>query len=334
MSLITRCPACGTAFKVVADQLKISDGWVRCGHCQHVFDGHAYLQSLAQMAQPLPPSPPFWQPEPKPEPELDPLVEAWPVAPDNPETASDDAAMPADIAALHDEEPERVPFATLPEEVYFSELHEPELTVAEPEPEPDTLPPASEWHRWPSGDFEQAPMAHHDQLDFVRRAQRKAVWRKPVVRVILWGLLLLLLLGVLLQLAWQRHTWLMEQVPSSKPMLVNLCQRLGCELAPQQDIDNISMDSSALLRRGGDHYVFEMVIKNAAKTPLATPALELTLTGPNDQLLARKVFLPSEWPQARTTVAPQSDWTVRLELIYTGADVAAVQGYRAVLFYP
>ena len=33
MSLITGCPACGTMFKVVPDQLKISDGWVRCGHC-------------------------------------------------------------------------------------------------------------------------------------------------------------------------------------------------------------------------------------------------------------------------------------------------------------
>ncbi|MGH8805141.1 MAG: zinc-ribbon domain-containing protein, partial [Polaromonas sp.] len=29
MSLITRCPACGTMFKVVTDQLKVSQGWVR-----------------------------------------------------------------------------------------------------------------------------------------------------------------------------------------------------------------------------------------------------------------------------------------------------------------
>ncbi|WP_299763436.1 zinc-ribbon domain-containing protein, partial [Ramlibacter sp.] len=29
MSLITSCPACGTMFRVVPDQLKISEGWVR-----------------------------------------------------------------------------------------------------------------------------------------------------------------------------------------------------------------------------------------------------------------------------------------------------------------
>lgn len=47
MSQTTRCPACQTRFKVVADQLRISDGWVRCGHCQQVFDATLSLQSIA-----------------------------------------------------------------------------------------------------------------------------------------------------------------------------------------------------------------------------------------------------------------------------------------------
>lgn len=38
MSLATSCPSCGTVFRVVQDQLKISEGWVRCGHCQEVFN--------------------------------------------------------------------------------------------------------------------------------------------------------------------------------------------------------------------------------------------------------------------------------------------------------
>lgn len=36
-------------FKVVADQLRISDGWVRCGHCKQVFDASANLQAAAQV---------------------------------------------------------------------------------------------------------------------------------------------------------------------------------------------------------------------------------------------------------------------------------------------
>ena len=38
MSLATRCTACGTVFRVVQDQLKVSDGWVRCGRCGEVFN--------------------------------------------------------------------------------------------------------------------------------------------------------------------------------------------------------------------------------------------------------------------------------------------------------
>lgn len=48
MSLVTRCPACATAFKVVRDQLRISDGWVRCGRCSQVFDASADLQQLPE----------------------------------------------------------------------------------------------------------------------------------------------------------------------------------------------------------------------------------------------------------------------------------------------
>ncbi|TDM09641.1 MAG: hypothetical protein C4K60_10515 [Ideonella sp. MAG2] len=51
MSLATRCPACSTTFKVVQDQLKISEGWVRCGHCQEVFNA---LHSLFDLHPPEP----------------------------------------------------------------------------------------------------------------------------------------------------------------------------------------------------------------------------------------------------------------------------------------
>ncbi|MEG0937566.1 MAG: DUF3426 domain-containing protein [Comamonas sp.] len=47
MSQVTRCPSCGTRFKVVADQLRISQGWVRCGRCQSVFDASQDLQTVS-----------------------------------------------------------------------------------------------------------------------------------------------------------------------------------------------------------------------------------------------------------------------------------------------
>ena len=46
MSQITCCPSCGTKFKVVADQLRISEGWVRCGQCKEIFDASAHMQAI------------------------------------------------------------------------------------------------------------------------------------------------------------------------------------------------------------------------------------------------------------------------------------------------
>jgi len=57
MSLVTRCPACATPFKVVKDQLRISDGWVRCGRCSQVFDATVDLQEAAEFHVETPAAP-------------------------------------------------------------------------------------------------------------------------------------------------------------------------------------------------------------------------------------------------------------------------------------
>jgi predicted Zn finger-like uncharacterized protein len=43
MSLLTKCPACQTYYRVVPDQLRISDGWVKCGQCGDIFDASLHL---------------------------------------------------------------------------------------------------------------------------------------------------------------------------------------------------------------------------------------------------------------------------------------------------
>jgi predicted Zn finger-like uncharacterized protein len=84
MSLATRCPACGTTFKVVRDQLRISDGWVRCGRCSEVFDATIELQQTPDA----------------------PAAPSSPAAPSAPATRDSDET-PRDIAA--DNEPAAEP---------------------------------------------------------------------------------------------------------------------------------------------------------------------------------------------------------------------------------
>jgi len=43
LSLVTRCPACGTAFRVQPAQLAAQSGTVRCGKCGELFNGVAAL---------------------------------------------------------------------------------------------------------------------------------------------------------------------------------------------------------------------------------------------------------------------------------------------------
>jgi predicted Zn finger-like uncharacterized protein len=51
MSWVARCPKCGTTYKVVPDQLKIAQGWLRCGQCQHAFDSTGLIVAWPEPVQ-------------------------------------------------------------------------------------------------------------------------------------------------------------------------------------------------------------------------------------------------------------------------------------------
>jgi len=57
MSLITRCPTCETMFRVVPDQLRVSEGWVRCGQCGEVFDATQNMVPSPDTVEPAPQAP-------------------------------------------------------------------------------------------------------------------------------------------------------------------------------------------------------------------------------------------------------------------------------------
>jgi predicted Zn finger-like uncharacterized protein len=57
MNLVTRCPACGTAFRVQRDQLAAHFGTVRCGKCGSVFNGVAALVEEGTERLSIDPSP-------------------------------------------------------------------------------------------------------------------------------------------------------------------------------------------------------------------------------------------------------------------------------------
>ena len=110
MSLVTRCPACTTTFKVVRDQLRISDGWVRCGRCSHVFDATLDLHEAPDGA-PAPVQggymPGLVDPSGEPKPQVPVVPEVPPLSPPEPEPQAP-APQPED-ADFFDEELEQPP---------------------------------------------------------------------------------------------------------------------------------------------------------------------------------------------------------------------------------
>jgi predicted Zn finger-like uncharacterized protein len=48
MSMVTRCPACDTLYRVTPQQLQAHQGQVRCGRCLTVFDGFKVLVALPE----------------------------------------------------------------------------------------------------------------------------------------------------------------------------------------------------------------------------------------------------------------------------------------------
>lgn len=93
MSLITCCPTCQTMFQVSGEDLRVSDGWVRCGKCNGVFDASAYLQAMPEAQSVM-------QPVVQPEPELQTNSMAFEVdrAHDAFSTAPVDAEAPTEIS--------------------------------------------------------------------------------------------------------------------------------------------------------------------------------------------------------------------------------------------
>ncbi len=318
MSLATRCPACGTVFRVVRDQLKVSEGWVRCGRCSEVFNAS---ERLFELEQGLPAGG---------------VVAAAPTtAPraDRPATARVGSALaPASQPELplsptpgtaieHNAESAPEPVAATEEREGFgvgnAAAGSPADLVAAP-PEP----------------------VHADVLDmraeptpgFVLRAERAERWRQPRWRAGLALLSLLLALTLAAQVTLHYRDEVAAAWPAARPALSAACAWLGCRIEPPRHIDSLAVDSSGLVRvEGSELYRLSLVVRNHASMPVHMPAVDLTLTDAQGQTTARRVLLAAELGQRDDSVPAQAEATLHGVLEVDGPRIA---GYTIDLFYP
>ncbi len=325
MSQITRCPACETLFKVVPDQLRISEGWVRCGECDEVFDAAFHLlQAASEPAMPAPPQ--------------EPVAEIAEIPSDRHREAAESFVI-ARSEATRQSMPEHHD-SGLPswpslrgaqrrgnrnDETGMFEVSISLSDASSPIPIPDAGLRATE------------PEDHASLSDFsfLRKKEERSFWSQPLTRATLFLLSVALLLGLAGQIALHERDRLATLHPSLKPGLLALCEPLSCTVSPLRKIESIVIDSSSFARIRGDAYRLNFTLKNTADSALAVPAIELTVTDSLDQVLVRRVFLPAELGVKSDTLAAGFEWPASQAVaLNAGVGADRVVGYRLLAFYP
>lgn len=329
MSLITSCPACGTMFRVVPDQLRISEGWVRCGHCSEVFDASAHLveeEVLAAERAVEPTRPADLRAPPPPPP---PAAAASMPLPQRAAAPDDDRDSGPGRAGsgFGDSEPlEPSPLDT-PFVFRRSDLVPGDDSSLLP---PDSRIPADS--RLPPDDGADDEELH--DVSFMRAARRKAFWRKPSVRLGLAFLGLLLAAALLLQVAWHDRDRLALAQPQLRPALERMCELLECTLGAPRQIEAIVIESSGFSRLRNDTYRLAFTLRNTAPVRVAAPAMELTVTDAQDQPVARRVLTAAELGAPDGVLPAGGDWSGSIGVSLAVPPPARVAGYRLLAFYP
>ncbi len=368
MSLITRCPACGTLFKVVADQLKISQGWVRCGQCAEVFDAQGHM--AIGVAGPSVPGSMQAQPGFNPadttatdktalingatDPDAQAMAAVGLGALDSGslseskntrnQTLLDQKGTAEDAGAASPEAVDRHPgFA---DSDWYNTVNPPA-----PQPRPDfaDIEPPSSLSPNPSADALAMPgpvplgepgLPADGLPSFVLQAQRAQRWRSPWVRVAMLLMGVVLLAALAAQVAMHERDRIASREPRALPWLKELCVVVGCTVGPLKQIESLVVDASSFnkLRAEGKFEVYKLGLnlRNTSTTAVAVPHIELSLNDAQDLPVLRRVLSPADLGSTQSVLPPAAELAGNSTLqVDTGQLAGArIAGYRVWAFYP
>ncbi|MFA7665676.1 MAG: DUF3426 domain-containing protein [Burkholderiaceae bacterium] len=317
MSLITTCPNCQTSFRVVADQLKLHRGLVRCGKCQNVFSGLDRLRRIpdkppkpAAGPSPAPPVSVFRTPRQRQRRDHDTAAPVTPVEPSVdslPGSPADPSFDPPLDAA--DDLPPLLTSSPDSEDLRFAQ----ELEAVAREIEA-------------SADDEQAIdyfSADRKRLGFIGRLSGL----KLSIAAFLIGLLAI-------QAVLANRHWLAARYPALEPAIVALASPFGLSVELPRTLDALAIESFELQTTGAPGlFSVAAIVRNDAVHPVRWPSMLLTLTDPASRVLLRKAIDPADFLAPADVAAglrARSERPIRLALEAPGVEPA---GYSVTLFY-
>ena len=354
-------------FRVVADQLKLRGGLVRCGQCRTVFDAIGSLAYVEEttLSQPRPVGEHVKEPAPVATERGDSAASRAPAAgsaaapaKERTRSASDRKRKALGPATTLRIAPGASPVATISQDLPeppaagrrtrpmgtqedLAAAGVPTLLAADPSRssgfesmasldgiEVIEMPPVVE----PAA----APSESQEEPAFIREAEREPARGFSIV---FSGGSLLLLILALAQIAVIFRSDAISHWPATRPALVQLCEVFGCTLGWPTQPDQLAVIGSELQSIAGtDVLELTAVIRNRAPFTQALPALEVTLSDTLNRPVARKVFAPVDYLAAsgepRTRIdeglGAGADMTIRVYLEARGVQAA---GFLVYPFY-
>ena len=165
-----------------------------------------------------------------------------------------------------------------------------------------------------------------DELDEVPDVLRADVSRRERIqsrsRPVLYGIAgLLLLAGLALQYAWFMPDDMLRRYPQSRALLESWCPRIGCLMPERHDPSTIRVASRDY--RGHPKYEGALLVTaalvNSAAFIQPYPRMQFSLFNVNGQIIATRIFTPSEYLGAGVAenagMRPRVPLQIKLEIL-------------------
>ena len=287
--MFTDCPSCERLFRIRAAQLKAADGWVRCGYCDETFYA---LERLYDAPVKTPPD----------------RYQAEKVVEQPPEEA--DTAVPQHEQVPPDGDvPERAA-APPPQTTSADKATEPQQEATEAETADSELDRELLAELPPALDYEEEKTAG---------SRARLTWA---------GLIIILSVSALAQVAWFNRDRLLREYPELVPWAEKLCERAQCDLIRFRDLSAIKLLNREvrLHPRFVDALLVSAAIVNVAEYIQPYPEIELVIYATNGQVISQGRFKPADYlgPDAPSAAGMPPGVPLQFVLELAGAAQEAV----------
>ena len=333
MQLITRCPQCKTAFAFDAAQIRVAQGWVRCGKCATLFESDKHLFERKESIHPLSPryEVDLSNKGPRTEPqtiESDENGDSKSIDSVKLEDSSDEIVkLRSDLEALHDSLDETNSSAYKA----YQNINN-TIKPAKGNDALNTMQSLSEdLQDFQSFKSEQkhnnVEHENSNSTGLLKQANASAITRFSYGIVVTF--LVFLSVG---QVLWIYREIIGAISAESHFFVQSICEIFDVELGWPKEPESLRIESSSFKVSEEGPYRLKLRLKNHQDYAVMMPLFELTLLGSDESVLVRKIIKPEDL-DLQKALAADKDLSIAFNLTIDPKITDQIVGYKIDFFY-